>query len=232
MASKILIVDDDPYVSHGLQRLLQGNGYAVTTCNSAESGWEAIVESQPDLMLLDVGLPEADGVSLCRRVRTKWSFPIIMLTARSASIDKVVGLEVGADDYVTKPFDAGELLARVRAHLRRTSEYGDLQVSEVKSVAGLTYDASSRRVEVEGRTVELTTREVELLEYFLANVGRVLDRETIFEKVWGYKIDFNSNSLDVIVSRLRKKLEVGNSAIRYVHTVRGYGYKFDPVANE
>lgn len=224
MASKILVVDDDRFLLDNLKRLLESNGYLVRTANTGEEGLKSIVEETPDLMVLDLGLPGVDGISLCRRIRSKWRFPVLMLTARTDAMDKVIGLEVGADDYLTKPFEPSELTARIRAQLRRSTEYSE-ESSQVQTivVGNLTIDSESRDAFADGVPANLTTKEFELLLYLGLNVGRVLSREVLFEKVWGFDIDFSSNSLDVFVYRLRQKLpgDVG----KYIHTVRGYGYK-------
>jgi len=178
-------------------------------------------------VILDVGLPGADGVSVCRRLRAKWRFPVIMLTARSDSMDKVIGLEVGADDYLTKPFDSMELLARVRAQLRRNQEYRAEPEKENQTVqiGDLVIDPRSRDALVEGKAVGLTNREFELIHHLAKNVDIAVSRDALFEQVWGYDIDFNSNSLEVYIYRIRKKIEKDPDQPRYLHTLRGYGYK-------
>jgi DNA-binding response OmpR family regulator len=184
------------------------------------------VDQVPKLMILDLSLPDEDGVSLCRKVRGKWKFPIIMLTSRTDLMDKVIGLEVGADDYLTKPFEGRELVARVRANLRRLDEYspGD-ESSDFVEVGPLKLDLKSRQVHIKDEKISLTTLEFRLLHYLVSNSGRVLEREKLFETVWGYDESFNSNSLDVFVYRLRTKLERA-SGVKLIHTVRGFGYRF------
>lgn len=224
MTFNILIVDDDRFLLENISRLLISNGFSVRTATSGEEGLQHIVDHEPDLLILDLGLPGVDGISLCRRIRSKWRFPVLMLTARTDAMDKVIGLEVGADDYLTKPFEPSELLARVRAHLRR---YGEYQ-SEAKPVAqivvgDMVVDPDARDAIVAGRATNLTTKEFDLLYYLAQNSGRALSRETLFEQVWGYDIEFSSNSLDVFVYRLRQKLP--EPAGHYIQTVRGYGFK-------
>ncbi|MBS1704052.1 MAG: response regulator transcription factor [Armatimonadetes bacterium] len=224
--SEILIIEDDPFLLSSLKQLLEANSFVVREACNAQQGFAAIAEHAPSLLILDLGLPDEDGVSLCRRIRTKWTFPILMLTSRSDLLDKIIGLEVGADDYVTKPFEARELLARIRACLRRTSEYKvEDDKSETLTVGPLTLDMNQRLATVDGQRVVLTALEFRLLHYLMANSGRVLEREQLFESVWGYDDEFNSNSLDVFVYRLRTKLEkaMGKKAIQ---TVRGFGYRF------
>jgi DNA-binding response OmpR family regulator len=223
----ILVIDDDAFLLDSLRQLLQANGFAVRTAAAAKDGFMEIAQKTPDLTILDLSLPDEDGINLCRRIRAKWTFPIVMLTSRSDLLDKVVGLEVGADDYLTKPFEGRELIARVRANLRRQSEYQPTAASaETLEIGPLKLDFASRKATIQGQPVTLTALEFRLLHYFVANTGRVLERESLFETVWGYDEEFNSNSLDVFVYRLRTKLEKA-SGIKLIHTVRGCGYRFE-----
>ncbi len=225
--NEILVIDDDAFLRESLRQLLQSNGFTVRSAEAAKEGFIQIAEKAPDLLVLDLSLPDEDGIALCRRIRAKWTFPIVMLTSRSDLLDKVVGLEVGADDYLTKPFEARELIARVRANLRRQTEYLAAKgPSETVEIGPLKLDSASRKATLHGSPVTLTTLEFRLLQYFVANSGRVLERETLFETVWGYDEEFNSNSLDVFVYRLRTKLEKA-SGTKLIHTVRGYGYRFE-----
>jgi len=224
MANRLLLVDDDRFLLETLKRLLEAQGFQVRTATSGEDGLKAIVEETPDLLVLDLGLPGIDGISLCRRIRSKWRFPVLMLTARTDAMDKVIGLEVGADDYLTKPFEASELIARIRAQIRRSGEYrDDATESKRVDIGELSIDKDARDAFVGGKPANLTTKEFELLAYLGANAGRALSREILFEEVWGYDIEFSSNTLDVFVYRLRKKLP--GKAGSYIQTVRGYGYK-------
>lgn len=228
MAERILVVDDDLFLLDNLKRLLEKQGYDVRTASSGEDGLKAIVDQAPDLLILDLGLPGVDGISLCRRIRSKWRFPVLMLTARTDAMDKVIGLEVGADDYLTKPFEPSELVARVRAHLRRSLEYrGDAEPTQRIMMGNLCIDHEARDAFVDGIAAQLTNKEFELLAYLGANAGRALSREILFEQVWGYDIEFSSNSLDVFVYRLRQKLP--GDAGKAIQTVRGYGYKIQSV---
>lgn len=222
----ILIIDDDRFITDSVGRFLATHGYEVRRCHTAGDGFRTIVEAQPDLLVLDLGLPDQDGISLCRRIRSQWRFPILMLTSRGESMDKVVGLEVGADDYLTKPFDASELLARIRALLRRISEYraASEPPEEETCVGPLCVNHSARTVSVDGSSVDTTETEFKILAYLAANSGRAISREMLFETVWGYDIEFSSNSLEVLIYRLRNKLEqAGGKEI--IRTIRGYGYK-------
>ncbi|HWA82749.1 MAG TPA: response regulator transcription factor [Fimbriimonadaceae bacterium] len=225
--NEILVVDDDPFLRESLKRLLSSNGFTVRAAAAAREGFIQIAENAPDLLILDLSLPDEDGLTLCRRIRAKWKFPIVMLTSRSDLLDKVVGLEVGADDYLTKPFEARELIARVRANLRRQTEYQPAKgQDEVIEIGPLRLDTASRKATMRENPVTLTALEFRLLHYFVANSGRVLEREALFETVWGYEEEFNSNSLDVFVYRLRTKLEKA-SGTKLIHTVRGCGYRFE-----
>jgi DNA-binding response OmpR family regulator len=228
MNASILVVDDDRFLSEAIRKLLDANGYAVRLAGSAEEALEAIGSATPDLLVLDLGLPDQDGVSLCRRLRLEHRFPILMLTSRNTAMDKVVGLEVGADDYLTKPFDHHELVARVRAQLRRASEYGKVaeERGSIIEAGGLQVDETSRTASVNGRQLELTELEFKLLSYLAHNKGRALGREALFETIWGYELEFNSNSLEVMVYRLRQKIEKDGGP-KVIHTLRGFGYKLE-----
>lgn len=226
MSSKILVVDDDRFLLENLRKLLSREGYDTEGATSGEEGLNLLSQSSFDLVVLDVGLPGIDGITTCRRLRARWHTPVIMLTARSDSMDKVIGLEVGADDYLTKPFDGHELVARVRAQLRRCNEYQSEQPVEDNLIVGdLTIDYERRDVLVKGAPVELTNREFELVSYLAKNLNRAVSREVLFERVWGYELDFNSNSLDVYMYRIRKRIEADPNKPKYLQTMRGYGYK-------
>jgi len=224
-SAKLLVVDDDRFLLDNVRRLLSGQGYEVSVAGSGEEALHMMGDESYDLLVLDIGLPDADGISVCRRIRAKWRLPVIMLTARTDAMDKVIGLEVGADDYLTKPFEPMELVARVRAQLRRVTEYqADARESERIQVGDLIVDFEKREAFVGENAVGLTTKEFDILAYLAKNAGRVLNRDLLFEQVWGYDSEFSSNSLDVFLYRLRQKIELDSSAPRYLHTVRGYGY--------
>jgi len=218
---KILVVDDERAVRDSLRRALELQGYDVAL---AADGAEALAQlesnGQVDAVLLDVLMPGIDGLEVCRRIRgTGSEVPVLMLTARDAVGDRVAGLDAGADDYVVKPFALEELLARVRALLRRVSPTGD----GVLRFADIELDTGTREVCRGGDTIELTRTEFNLLELFLLNPRQVLTRSIIFERVWGYDFGFASNSLDVYIGYLRRKTEAGGKP-RLIHTVRGVGY--------
>lgn len=222
----ILLIDDDRFITDSVGRFLASHGYEVRRCHTAGEGFRSITENQPDLLVLDLGLPDQDGISLCRRLRSQWSFPILMLTSRGQSMDKVVGLEVGADDYLTKPFDANELLARIRALLRRVAEYHAKPKAEENNilVGSLTVDMNARSASIDGKALEITETEFKILSYLASNAGRAISREMLFETIWGYDIEFSSNSLEVLIYRLRQKLEQAGCP-NLIRTMRGYGYK-------
>jgi two-component system response regulator MprA len=218
---KILVVDDERAVRDSLRRALELEGYEIEL---AADGREALYrldgDAQPDAVILDVLMPGLDGLEVCRRIRAGGSsVPVLMLTARDAVENRVEGLDAGADDYVTKPFALEELLARVRALIRRTADSTD----ERLRFADLELDPGTREVTRGGESIELTRTEFSLLELFMRNPRQVLTRSIIFERVWGYDFGFASNSLDVYIGYLRRKTE-GGGRPRLIHTVRGVGY--------
>lgn len=230
MAGKLLLVDDDRFVLNPLSRFLSLQGYHCTLAVTGEEALRALEKEEFDLMLLDIGLPDMDGVSVCRRARVKHTLPIIMLTARDASSDKIIGLEVGADDYVTKPYEPHEILARVRAHMRRNQEYNAPSTAENRiSVGKLIIDLDIHDALVDGKPVHLTAREFELLHLLARNRGRALARDWIFEQVWGYDADLGVKALAVCARRVRCKIEADPDNPTYFHTVRGFGYKLEEV---
>jgi two-component system response regulator MprA len=218
----ILVVDDEPAVLHALHRALSFEGYNVKTAEDGRTALDTLLDEPADAVLLDVTMPGLDGLEVCRRLRAAGDrTPILMLTARHATEDRVAGLDAGADDYLVKPFALEELLARIRALLRRVStEPGD---EESLRVADLTLEPATRIVRRGDRTMELTRTEFALLELLLRNAGQVLTREVIFDRVWGYDFGANSNSLEVYIGYLRRKTEAGGES-RLIYTVRGVGY--------
>jgi two-component system response regulator MprA len=217
---RILVVDDEPSVRDALDRALRLDGYRVQLAGDGEQALERLAEEPPDAVVLDVLMPEPDGLEVCRRLRAAGDrTPVLLLTARDAVPDRVKGLDAGADDYLVKPFALEELSARLRALLRRSGA----PVGEVLKHAGLKLDPGGHTVERDGRPVELTRTEFLLLELLLRHPRQVLTRSQIFEHVWGYDFGTSSNSLEVYVGYLRRKLEAGGEP-RLVHTVRGVGY--------
>jgi len=226
MSARLLLVDDDRYVLNPLSRLLGQNGYHCTLAVTGAEALRLIEEEEFDLMLLDIGLTDMDGVTVCRRVRARNTLPIIMVTARDASSDKILGLEIGADDYITKPFEPGELVARIRAQLRRTQEYTSSPRAEnILSIGDLSLDIDLRDAVVGGKQARLTTREFDLLHLLARNRDRALSRDWIFEEVWGYDAELGVKALAVCIRRLRCKIEVDPERPTYLQTIRGYGYK-------
>ena len=218
---KILVVDDERAVRESLRRALELEGYEIELAEDGEQALERLhSEAEPDAMVLDVLMPGVDGLEVSRTLRREGSrLPILMLTARTQVEDRVEGLDAGADDYLTKPFALEELLARVRALLRRTSDGS----GEPLRFSDLVLDPRTREVTRNGDRIELTRTEFSLLELFMLNPRQVLTRSLIFERVWGYDFGFASNSLDVYIGYLRRKTETGGKP-RLIHTVRGVGY--------
>jgi two-component system response regulator MprA len=218
---RILVVDDDPRILEALRRALTLKGFAVTTADGGDAALSLLGLGAPDALVLDVAMPDVDGIEVCSRLRAAGDrTPVLMLTARDAVADRVVGLEAGADDYLVKPFALEELIARLRALLRRTAPDGG---AAVLRFADLTLDESTFEARRGERGLQLTRTEFQLLGTLLRNPRRVITRETLFERVWGYELDLSSNSLAVYISSLRRKLEEGGEA-RLIHTVRGVGY--------
>ncbi|MDO9128917.1 MAG: response regulator transcription factor [Anaerolineales bacterium] len=219
MNERILIIEDDPAILKLLQRGLTYEGYQVDIATDGRSGLNLARDRHPDLIILDWMLPGMDGLEVCRRLRTGGSLPILMLTAKDTIQDRVQGLDAGADDYLVKPFNLDELLARIRALLRRTQT----ERIQVYKFADLTMDTGSRQVTRADRLIQLTAKEHELLELFLRHPRQVLTREVIFDRVWGYDFGGESNVLEVYIRYLRQKLEAENEP-RLIYTVRGVGY--------
>ena len=217
--TRVLVVEDEPNIAEFIRRGLIYKGYEVDVAASGEEALEVAQKRLPELVVLDLMLPGMDGIEVCRRLRAADDVPIIMLTARDSVSDKVRGLESGADDYITKPFEFEELLARVRATLRRRSGRN----AEVLRVGDLTVKPASREVSRGSRVVELTTREYDLLEFLARHAGEVVTKETLFEKVWGYDLEIESDAIKVYVSYLRKKLNTEGEP-DLIHAVRGVGY--------
>jgi two-component system response regulator MprA len=215
----ILVVDDDPEIVSLVKRGLAYEGYTVETAADGNEALAKAREHEPDLVILDIMMPGVDGVEVARRLRRGSDVPIIMLTAKGTVADKVTGLESGADDYLVKPFAMDELLARVKALLRRLQPHEE----ETLRFSDLSLNASTREVKRGSAPVELTTQEFDLLELFMRHPRQVLKRDLIYQKVWGYDFEGESNVIEVYVRYLRSKLESAGGA-RLIHTVRGVGY--------
>ncbi|MBP3037720.1 response regulator transcription factor [Arthrobacter sp. zg-ZUI100] len=224
--SRILLVEDEESFSDPLSYLLGREGFEVSV---VDNGYDAVTEFDrfgADLVLLDLMLPGQSGTEVCRQIRQRSDVPVIMLTARDGEIDKVVGLEIGADDYVTKPYSSRELLARIRAVLRRRNDGGELAGPAVEA-GPVRMDVDRHVVSVNGTAVPMPLKEFELLEMLLRNSGRVLTRGQLIERVWGADYVGDTKTLDVHVKRLRGKIEPDPSLPRHLVTVRGLGYKFE-----
>lgn len=228
MNKTILVVDDEKPIADILQFNLIKEGYNVICAYDGDEALEKVEEAQPDLMLLDIMLPKRDGMEVCREVRKKYDFPIIMLTAKGSEIDKVLGLEMGADDYVTKPFSTRELIARVKANMRRLSTAPQVDEQVVESndivVGSLTIQPNAYLVLKRDEAIELTHREFELLHYLAKHIGQVMTREHLLQTVWGYDYFGDVRTVDVTIRRLREKIEDNPSHPMWIVTRRGVGY--------
>jgi len=222
------VVEDEESFSDALSYLLRKEGFEVSVADTGPAALTEFDRTGADIVLLDLMLPEMSGTEVCRQLRTRSQVPIIMVTARDAEIDKVVGLEIGADDYVTKPYSPRELVARVRAVLRRRSVDGGEAATATLAVGPVRMDVDRHVVTVDGKPVQLPLKEFELLELLLRNAGRVLTRGQLIDRIWGVDYVGDTKTLDVHVKRLRSKVEPVPSNPRYIVTVRGLGYKFEP----
>ena len=219
MKERILIIEDDEAIVRVLRRALAYDGYLVDVALDGETGLVLARDTHPDLVILDWMLPGMDGLEVCQRLRAGGNVPVLMLTAKDTTADRVQGLDAGADDYLVKPFEIEELSARVRALLRRTQP----ERATVLTFADLTLDTSTRQAMRRGRVISLTAKEYDLLELFMRHPRQVLTRELIFDRVWGYDFGGESNGLDVYIRYLRQKLEAEGED-RLLHTQRGVGY--------
>ena len=226
MAVSVLIVEDDRNISELLQMYLEKEGYAVTTAADGAQGLDKYRSIKPDLVLLDVMMPVMDGWAVCRAIRAESQTPIIMLTAKSETDDKVTGLKAGADDYITKPFEMKEVLARIEAVLRRADRFGGESKSRRLVFPGLTIDMDAFELTVNGKKVDTPPKEMELLFYLASSPNRVYTRNQLLDEVWGFDYFGDSRTVDVHVKRLREKLE-GVSESWCLKTVWGVGYKFE-----
>ena len=228
MANKILVVDDDLNICELLKLYLENEGYTVFTANDGQEAVNTFQAKSPDLVLLDIMLPKMDGWQVCREIRKTSSAPIIMLTAKGETFDKVLGLELGADDYVVKPFDAKEVMARVKAVLRRTKGDAENQDNQKKIVKydNLEINITNYEMKVKGVPVDTPPKELELIYHFASNPNRVYTRDQLLDEVWGFDYYGDSRTVDVHVKRLREKLE-GVSDKWALKTVWGVGYKFE-----
>jgi two-component system response regulator MprA len=226
---RVLVVEDDAEIADVLRRALRQEGHEVRSAADGLEALEAAEQFIPDLVILDLGLPKLDGVEVCRRLRAESDAPILILTARTETSDRVEGLDSGADDYLVKPFERQELLARMRALMRRRPPRGSASLT----VGDLRLNPDTREVHRGQRQIELTNREFELLEYLMRNQRLVVSRERLLEEVWGYDPMAMTNTIDVFISNLRRKLEAGGEP-RLLHTKRGAGYvvRADPARDD
>ncbi|MBX6387061.1 MAG: response regulator transcription factor [Microbispora sp.] len=225
--TRVLVVEDEESFSDALSYMLRKEGFEVAVAATGPEALDVFDRNGADLVLLDLMLPGLPGTEVCRSLRQRSKVPVIMLTAKDSEIDKVVGLELGADDYVTKPFSSRELVARIRAVLRRQGDVEEVE-SSVLTGGPVRMDVDRHVVAVRGRQVQLPLKEFELLEVLLRNAGRVLTRGQLIDRVWGADYVGDTKTLDVHVKRLRAKIEADPSNPRCILTVRGLGYKFDP----
>ena len=225
--ARILVVDDDPDFVEIMRTILEANDYEVISAANGNQGLAQVKEHKPDLLILDIMMPGRSGLDICREVRSRSAVPIIILTAKDAEVDKVVGLEVGADDYVTKPFSVRELLGRVRAQLRRRELDRSPSPEANRIVSGpVTIDLARHVVTVHGRTISLTRSEFQLLRLLAARPGEVFARAQIMEELWQTEFDGDERACDVHISNLRQKIETDAQRPELIQTVRGIGYKF------
>lgn len=229
MGAKILIVDDEHNIVDILKANLEREGYQTLIAYDGAQALDMGINQTPDLILLDCMLPKLDGFDVCRKLRQQTNVPILMLTAKSEEIDKVLGLELGADDYITKPFSVREVLARVKAQLRRVSiaDAASTDPKKVLTFADLEIDQEAYQIRRSGKEIELTLREYELIRFLAQNAGQVFSRETLLEKVWGYEYFGDVRTVDVTVRRTREKIEPDQHHYKYILTKRGVGYYFD-----
>ena len=225
--TRILVVEDELSILEPLEFLLQKESFSVTTALNGREALEKFDQGGIDLILLDLMLPELSGTEVCRRIRAKSDVPIIMLTAKDSDVDKVVGLELGADDYVTKMQSSAELIARIRAVLRRQKVETSGENSGQMSAAHIKMDIDRHKVTVHGIEVSLPLKEFELLEFLMRNAGRVLTRAQLIDRVWGSDYFGDTKTLDVHIKRLRAKVEEDPANPVFIQTVRGLGYKFE-----
>lgn len=229
----ILVVDDEQPIIDILVYNLEKEGYNVIEANDGITAVDVALEKRPDLILLDIMLPKLDGLSVCKRIKNSLNVPILMLTAKDGEIDKILGLELGADDYITKPFSVRELVARVKANLRKVDASLNSKTIDDKqekkkeskiSVGDLELDLDKFEVKVRGEVIDLTLREFEVLKFLASEPGQVVTRETLLEKVWGYEYYGDIRTVDVTVRRIREKIEKDTSTPQILITKRGVGY--------
>lgn len=227
MAKKVLVVDDEKLIVKGIRFSLEQDGMEVDCAYDGEEALTAVKQKEYDIVLLDVMLPKLTGFEVCQQIREFSSVPVIMLTAKGDDMDKILGLEYGADDYITKPFNILEVKARIKAIIRRSSKkQGTEQKAKIATFGNLKIDCESRRVFISNREVNLTAKEFDLLELLIFNPNKVYSRESLLDTVWGYDYPGDVRTVDVHIRRLREKIEINPSEPKYIHTKWGVGYFF------
>ena len=227
MAKKVLVVDDEKLIVKGIRFSLQQDGMEVDCAYDGEEALSMAREKEYDVVLLDIMLPKLDGFEVCQQIREFSNVPIVMLTAKGDDMDKILGLEYGADDYITKPFNILEVKARIKAIIRRTGKNdADKENSKIAEIGDLKLDSESRRVYIKGKEINLTAKEFDVLELLVFNPNKVYSRENLLNIVWGYEYPGDVRTVDVHIRRLREKIEPNPSEPKYVHTKWGVGYYF------
>ena len=226
MSKKVLVVDDEKNIVDIVVFNLKKEGYEVLSAFDGEEGLKKVYDEDPDLILLDIMMPKMDGFEVCKKIREKKDTPIIMLTARAEEVDKVLGLELGADDYVTKPFGVRELMARVKANMRRKDQTDEASSGTTAVYGDILIDSKRYEVKRNGEFINLTRREFDLIKFLAHQRGQVFSREILLEKVWGYEYFGDVRTVDVTVRRLRSKIEENPEYPKYILTKRGVGYFF------
>lgn len=227
----ILVVDDDPLISNSIGYALKQEGYGVVLAGTGQGALDEMGRHRPDLVVLDVGLPDISGVEVCRRIRRDSTVPIMFLTARQEEVDKVVGLDAGGDEYLTKPIGIAELAARVRALLRRSAQTAAPVPAQFRA-GHVVLDVDGHRLEIRGKEIALTPREFDLLQLLMSSAGRALTRQHMLDSVWGVDWFGDENVVEVFVRQLRRKIEDDPDKPRLIETVRGVGYRFAPPKGE
>ena len=226
MAKRILLVDDEPLILKGLRYTLEQEGYEIMTATDGEEALKVFMENQVDLILLDVMLPKMDGIQVCQRIRENSNVPIIMLTAKGEDMDKILGLEYGADDYMTKPFNILEVKARIKTILRRAGQPAQQEDRKVIRVHDMEVNVVNRSVTLGGKDIRLTAKEFDLLQLFMSNRGKVFSREALLETIWKYDYLGDLRTVDVHIRRLREKIEHNPAQPEFILTKWGVGYYF------
>ena len=226
MSNKILVIDDERAIADIIKFNLEKEGFIVDTAYDGEDGVEKIFKDKPNLVILDIMMPKKDGFQVLKEIRGRYKSPVIMLTAKEEEVDKVLGLELGADDYVVKPFSMRELIARVKANLRRVDYSTTSLTNEIIKSNNLEIDLVKYEVKRDGKVIELTLREYELLKFLASSSEQVFSREQLLEEVWGYEYYGDIRTVDVTVRRLREKIEENDGEFKYIMTKRGVGYYF------